>query len=254
MIGRHVALDRFGLAAGVFWALWAWGGAGAQEPAAEQAAASRWISVERLPVHVRDGVRRVLEHPTLETRGPTEFFRGSPELYHWLLDHPDRGVSMWRRLGAKCMDITDRGGGRFGWTDGQGTDIHWETVYRGPQVRIWYAEGEGRPGPALGTIKVRAVAVLRYQLTTDARGRTVIKHQADLFLQTDSKAVALVAKLMGASAPQLARQCVGQMELFYSFLVAYLDRHPERTEPLLLGGLPADAAAAAELRRLLGKT
>ena len=33
--------------------------------------------------------------------------------------------------------------------------------------------------------------------------------------------------LVGNSAPQLAEECVGQMELFYSGPVWYLDRHPE---------------------------
>jgi hypothetical protein len=248
MIGRRNTVRRLGLAAGVLWTLCIGAEAGAQETAAAPQVS---IAIESLPAHVRDNVKKVLERPTLQTRGPAEFFRGDPELYQWLLDHPDRGVSMWRRLGARCMDICDQGNGRFGWSDGQGTDVHWETIYRGPQVRVWYAEGEGRPGPALGTIKVRAVAVLRYAQATDPRGRTVIRHQADLFLQTDSKAVALVAKLMGASAPQMARHCVGQMELFYSFLIAYLDRHPDRAEPMLLGGLPPDMPAAQELHRLL---
>lgn len=260
MIGRRFPLDGLGLLAGVVWVIGAGGVATAQErtaatvaPAAP-VASPHWVTPENLPPHLRDRVRLVLAHPTLETRGPTEVFRGDPELYHWFLDHPDRAVPLWRKLGAKCMDIRDRGNGCFGCSDGQGSDIRWETAYRGQYLRIWYAEGEARPGPLFSAVVVRAVVVLRYRQNTDALGHTVLQHQADLFLHTDSKAVALATKLLGASAPQLARQCVGQMELFFSFPVAYLDRHPERAEALLLGGLPAGSPAAKELRRFLPKT
>ena len=36
------------------------------------------------------------------------------------------------------------GQGRFGWADGQGSDLTWLTAYRGPGVRVWYAEGQAK--------------------------------------------------------------------------------------------------------------
>jgi hypothetical protein len=50
-------------------------------------------------------------------------------------------------------------------------------------------------------------------------GRTVIHHQADFFLHTDSRMVGLATKLLGQSAPKAAEQYVGQMEMFYSAVV-----------------------------------
>lgn len=253
MTRRRFPLDALAMFAGLFGASVACGTAAAQHAPAATAPVEA-LSFDAMPAHVRDGVRLVLTRPTLQARGPAEIFRGNHELYQWLLDHPDRGIPLWKRMGAKCVDIRDRGNGRFGCNDGQGCDIHWETVCKRPGLHVWYAEGEGKPGPLLPPVLVRAVVVLRYQHGADGLGRTVLQQQADLFLQTDSKAVALLTKLMGASAPQLARQCVGQMEIFFSFPVAYLERYPERAEPMLIGGLPADAPAAVEFRRLIGKS
>jgi hypothetical protein len=67
-------------------------------------------------------------------------------------------------------------------------------------------------------------------------------HQADVFVQTDSQTAALITKLLGASAPKLAGQCIGQMEMFFSALAWYVDRHPERAETLLSGLLPPGSA------------
>src|SRR5262249_53304381 len=82
-----------------------------------------------------------------------------------------------------------------------------------------------------------AVVVLHYSEGHDETGRPVLRHQAELAFHTDSKAAALITKVLGPAAPHLAEQCVGQIELFFSALVWYLDRHPEKAWTLLWGGL-----------------
>jgi hypothetical protein len=202
-------------------------------PPAWSPAPAQAVPLDRVPAAVRDRVRRVVEQPTLFARGPAEEFGGSPEVYHWFLDHPDRVAVAWRRLGAPCMEIGDRGNGKFGWVDGQGSDLAWETVYSSPQMRIWYAEGSARPGSLLPLVPVRAVVVLRHRDGADRLGRTLIRHQAEVFLQTDSKTASLITRLIGPAAPRLVEQGAAQLELFFSGLAWYLDRHPERTEKLL---------------------
>lgn len=269
---RGTWISRLALAAGVAWAVWPWAPTPGQEPARPGAeergvwvppsfsprSPSRALAhalAERVPLHelperARENVRLVMETPTLSTRGPIEVFRGRPAFYQWLLNHPDRAVYVWRRLGAKCMEITDRGGGQFGWTDKHGSDVHWETVYHSPVLRVWYAEGCATPGPLLPTVPVRAVAVLHFAESRDPLGQPLLHHQADLYVQTDSKAAVLITKLLGSSAPQLAKQCVGQMELFFSALVWYADRCPDRALPLLFEGLAPGSLAARELRQV----
>jgi len=59
------------------------------------------------------------------------------------------------------------------------------------------------PGPVLPAVPLRAVVVLRYAETSalssllpegQARGRTLMFHQAEVFVQTDSQTAALIAK------------------------------------------------------------
>ncbi len=209
------------------------------------------VPLEDIAAPYGDRVRQVLERPTLTAHGPMEVFACQPLLYSWLLDHPDQAVPLWRRLGAKCMDITDQGGGRFGWSDTHGSEVHWDTVYRGPRLRIWYAEGSVRPAPLLPLVPARAVVVLRFVEGHDRTGRTTLRHQADLFLQIDGRTAALATRLLGASAPRLADQCVSQMELFFSALAWYFGRYPERADRLVSATLPADSPKAQELRRLI---
>jgi hypothetical protein len=232
---RRNPVGWLGLAAGI---LWATSGVQAADPQSGQAtsphaAPGAAIPLERIPPAVRGAVRHVLERPTLTVRGPEELFRGQPGLYQWLLGHPDLCVQLWRGLGARCMDVANLGGGWFGWTDGQGTQFHWETVYADGQCRIWYGEGSSHPTFLLPTIPARAVAVMRFSEFRDSTGRSLIQHQSQLFLQLDNRAAALITRMLGSSGPRLAEQGLAQMQMFFSALVWYLDRHPEQAKILL---------------------
>jgi hypothetical protein len=203
----------------------------AGEDALQKKMAAR-VPLQEIPAGLREQVRQVIEQPTLFGQGPAEAFGGDPALYRWLLDHPDRAVLAWRRLGARCSTISVRPDGTFVWSDEHGSEIRWKTVYDKPALRIWYAEGKVNPA-LLPCIPVRIVVVLRHGERQDGNTQTLIYHQAHVFLQSDSRAAALVNRLLGSSVPRLAEQYVGQLEMFFSGLVWYLDHHPERSEKLL---------------------
>jgi hypothetical protein len=238
---RRFGVGWLSVLAGVLWA--SLGTAGAQE-----AAAPTWesapVPLERLPAAVRESVRQTLAQPTFQARGPAECFICDPRQYHWFLEHPDRAVVVWRRLGAKCVDIQDRGNGRFGWADSLGSDVSWSTLYKDEHMRVWYAEGGVRAGSLMPLLPVRAVVVLRYAEECDQAGQSFMRHQVELLLHTDSKTAALVAKLVGASAPRLGEQYVAQLEMFYSALSWYVGQHPRQAEVLLsdVAGAPMPAA------------
>ena len=193
----------------------------------------RAVPLEQVGDRHRDQVRQVLEKPMLVGRGPAESFFCQPQQYAYFLDHPDQAVKAWRRLGAKCVSINPRGDGRFGWGDDNGSELIWETIVKGPGLRIWFAEGKVRPGPLLPLVPVKAVIVLRHNQTTNAEGDKIMHHQADLFVQTDSKTAAMMTRMLGPAAQRMTEQGLGQLQLFFSGLSWYLDRHPEHTEMLL---------------------
>ncbi len=175
---------------------------------------------------------QVLEKPTLVSKGPSETFPCTPEQYYWLLDNPERCVVAWRRMGAKCASITRRGDGVFGFTDEFGSEVVWETLYQSKEVHVWYAEGKVRPGPVLPMVPVKAIVVLRHKEIKADDGVLKIQHVSDMVLHTDSKVAASVTKMMGQSSQKVAEQGLGQLQLFFSGLSWYLDRHPNQREKL----------------------
>ena len=189
------------------------------------------IPIEQLSAK-QGAVKQILHEPTIVARGPSEKFDCKPEHYEFFLEHPDRAVLAWRRLGAKCVTITDRGGGQFGWGDDFGSDLAWETIHHDANLRIWYAHGKVRPAPMLPLVPVELVLVMHHSEKALVGGRA-IEHHADLFLRTDSKTVLLFARLMGTSTTKAAAQGLTQLQLFFSALSWYLAQHPDRAEKIM---------------------
>jgi hypothetical protein len=236
MAKPQVWLTGLACLAGLVWV----NGVNAQTPAhtatgekMDKAKAAAFVPLAEVPEKFRDGVKTALEKTTLFTQGPSESFPCSPHVYYWLLDHPDRGVVAWRRLGAQCVMISDRGAGRFGWSDEHGSDLNWETVYQSNDRHIWYAEGKVRPAPLLPLVPVKCVVCLRYGEQDGPNGTKLIQHQADMYLYTDSLGATLAAKLLGPAAPRMAEQCVAQMQMFFGGMAWYLYRYPDRAPGLL---------------------
>jgi hypothetical protein len=177
-------------------------------------------------------VKQMMDRPTVQARGPIDSFTCTPEQYSWLLDNPDRAVTAWRRLGAKCVSIQRRGPTKFGYTDEGGTDLTWELIHQAPGMRIWFAEGKVKASSVLPLVPVKALVVLRYTEGKTAEGASMVQHHSEVIIHTDSKAAAAVTKMMGQSAPKLAEQGLGQLQIFFSALSCYVDRHPERVDTL----------------------
>jgi hypothetical protein len=208
---------------------------------ASSIAAARMVPLDSLNPALRERVRKVLSQPTLVTHAPVDEFRASPKVYDWLMDHPDRTTLAWQRLGVACSPITDRGSGRFGWADKEGSEVIWSTIVRTPQLRVWYAEGHVRLGALVPSIPIQFVVVVRHNLPNAEIGQ--IQHQVDIFCHADSRAVNLAYRIVGPTADRMAQEAAEQMLMFFSAMSSYVTQHPEQTERLLA---PAQVRAASK--------
>ncbi len=183
----------------------------------------------------RDQVKSITDQTTFCARGPAESFTCKSDHYHYFLDHPDRAVTAWRRMGAKCVSIQPLANDHFSWSDDNGGKVTWETVHRGQGVRVWVAEGKVRPLAVMRLVPVKVVVILRYTENKNAEGVATITHQTDLFVHTESDVLSLAAKVLGGSVKGKAEEGLGQFQMFFSYLSWRLHRHPEQVAALLKG-------------------
>lgn len=191
------------------------------------------VALEEMPVVTRDALSKVMKSPTITAVSEPAEFVGHTDTYQWLLDNPDRTALAWRKLGVGAVEINRLKDGRFVWKDEQGSELVWQSVARGPVGRVWYAEGRVKPGSLLPTVPVTAVAVLNHSSTARATGDAVIKHQVEVFLHTDSKAAALVTRMLGDSAPKMAADGSEQLLAFFAGIAKYAHNKPDKVASLL---------------------
>jgi hypothetical protein len=212
---------------------------------ADPPAAAPVFPLDALPPAVRGGVQAVLEKPSLTAVGKPESFNANANTYRWLLQHPELDVKLWRLVGAKAADVEVRDG-VYCFHDGQGSEIFWRTAYSAEGVHVWFAEGKMKPALLLPASPFRAVVVMQYSHGKDVNGKPAVRHQVYFYLRCDSRAMALAARILGASAPHMAEQYLGQLEMFYGALAWYLYKDEARARRLFreIGLIVPEPAAA----------
>ena len=203
------------------------------QPGPSAAATVRVVLSEVVEPDYRDKVLAVVRKPTITTRGTYEETHCTPAVYEWLLDHPDRTSLAWRRLKVPCVAITDAGHGRFTWSDGDGSELTWQTVGRFTDGLVWYANGKVKPSAVTPSVPVRAVVVMMYPKQPLGNGTAIISPVTQAYLQTDSRAAKVVMRVLGPAAPRLAEQGAEQLLFFFAGIARYVQEHPERSDELL---------------------
>ncbi len=193
----------------------------------------RVVLSEVVAPEYRDQVLAVVRKPTIATRGAYEDTLCTPAVYEWLLDHPDRTSLAWRRLQVPCVAITDAGNGRFSWSDGEGSELTWQTVGRFADGLVWYATGKVKPSAVTPSVPGRAVVVMLYPKQPLGNGTAIVSPVAQAYLQTDSRATKVVMRMLGPAAPRLAEQGAEQLLFFFAGIARYVQQNPDKSGELL---------------------
>lgn len=181
----------------------------------------------------RDAVMKVVGKPTISTAAAGEEVVCTVAVYEWLYDHPDRVALAWQRLKVPSITITDLGGGKFAWSDDNGSEVVWQTVGTFPDGRVWYATGKVKGAKALPAIPVQGVIVVSHPRKVEKDGVALFAPSAQAYLHTDSRAANLALRALGPQAPKLAEDAAMQLLDFYGGIANYVQKHPKQADELL---------------------
>jgi hypothetical protein len=181
----------------------------------------------------REAVKYVFDNTTLSAKSQPDLFTANSDVYMFFLDHPDRAVSAWRDIGAKCVDIHPRPNKQFAYTDDKGSEIVWRAVVRRGDMRVWYAEGKVKASPLPALVPLKAVAIIRHGEITNPDGTVSLVQRTEMYIHTDSVAVSALMKVMGPQAERYADQGLDMFQTFFSRMSTYMSRDPEYLRALV---------------------
>ncbi len=160
--------------------------------AQEQAAQS--IPFDKLDPAARAKVSAILSDVSIFRRMPVDVMPCDPDLYLFLLDHPDVVVNIWQALGISRITMKQTGPDMYQITDEAGTVGNIQVLYHDQNTQVVYTEGYYN-GPVFGRqLQGRILLVLRSAYLWRPDGRCYITTRLDSFTQLDNIGAEILTK------------------------------------------------------------
>lgn len=140
----------------------------------------------------RGRLQAIADAAAVATDVEAEPFVTRPEIFEYLIDHPDFATHVTRalRLARYRVWRTPEG---LGLDDGWGATGVFHVVHAGTGLRVMYCRGEYNKA-LLPTIHGEAVAVIGWEYTPAPRGRRVVHTRVGGFVKFDSRMMTFAVK------------------------------------------------------------
>jgi hypothetical protein len=172
-------------------------GATSQRSAREEAIRS--IPWKRLAEPQRRKLQYVIQHAGMYRRLPTRVIDCDPDLFTFLLQHPEVVVDVWQMMGVSRVTLARVSDQAYQGDDGAGTTGNVCYLYAdwGPEARnlaVVYAEGAYDGKPFLKPLRAQSVIVLQSGAVQETNGRSYVTVRVDSFVHIEQMGIELVAK------------------------------------------------------------
>ena len=153
-------------------------------PAARQDAIDS-IPMDRLTPSGRARVVWVLENTSVFRRLPIRVIPCDPDLYLFLVQHPDVVVNIWELFGASHLTVRRTAADAYQVTDDVGTSGTLQFLYRSREVHVAYIDGT-YTGKLFGHhVRGRGIVVLRSAYIRDSGSRCYVTSRLDAFMNIE---------------------------------------------------------------------
>ncbi len=156
--------------------------------------AIRSIPLDKLDADARSKVTSVLSSSNIFRRLPVRVVQCDPDLYLFLVQHPDVVVGIWETLGLSQLTMRKIDRDTYRLADGDGTLGSVECLYRSHDTHVVYVEGR-YDGPLFTTpVRGWAVLILKTGYVREPDGRYYITSRLDTFTHLEPGGVEFLTK------------------------------------------------------------
>ena len=157
-------------------------------------AAMRELPLDKIDEADRQRVIEVLKHTSVYRRLPTQVMRCDPELFQFVIDHPEVMANIWQLLGIEDIQLHRTSPTTFDADDGEGTRGQVEVLHRTHDTCLVYAGGS-YDGPLFSQpITGNCVLMLRTAYSREPDGFYYITTRLDVFVQLNHVGLDFLAK------------------------------------------------------------
>ena len=232
---------------------------GASSSRAAAGEAARAIPWQQLSRSDRATVRSVVADASIYRRLPTRVIDCDPDMFTFLLRHPEVVVDTWRLMGVSRVSLSRLSEGAYRGTDGAGTTGQVRVVYAdwgraAKNLAVIYADGGYEGGPLAGPVKAQSVVVLRSGSIREENGRYYVTVRVDSFIRIERLGVEIIAKTVQPWIAHAADQNFIETLTFVSNFSRTAERNPQGMERLASRLPTVDEPTRRELVQLCFQT
>ncbi len=161
--------------------------------------AIRAIPWKRMAEPQRRKLQHVVQHASMYRRLPTRVIDCDPDLFSFLLRHPEVVVDVWQMMGVSKVTLQRVSEQAFQGDDGSGTTGKVRYLYAdwGPEAKnlaVVYADGAYEGPPFINPLRAQSVIVLQSGAVRETNGRHYVTVRVDSFVHIEQMGIELVAK------------------------------------------------------------
>jgi hypothetical protein len=158
--------------------------------------AIRSIPFDKLQAEDKIRVTAAVSGASIFRRLPIQVTPCDPDLYLFLVRHPEVVVNIWEVMKISNVALERTGEDTFRATDGAGTLCEVKYCYSNHETQVIYAEGS-YDGPLFTRpVRAKCVLVLKSGYVQETNGRHYVTSRMDTFVQIDHAGVELLAKTL----------------------------------------------------------
>ena len=152
--------------------------------------------MDKLDADAREKVNSVLSNVGIYRRLPVRMVKCDPDMYLFLVRHPDVVVNIWEVLGVAQIQMRQIDIDTFRLVESEGCVATLEYIYHSHDMQIIYGKWN-YTGPLLARkITGNCLAILKTSYAKDTDGKYLITSSMDGFLSVNSGAVELLARTL----------------------------------------------------------
>jgi hypothetical protein len=212
----------------------------------------------------RHTAQAIVKNASFYRRLPTRVIDCDPEMFNFLLQHPEVVIDVWRVMGISQVTLEKLSAGNgsgavYRGTDGAGTTgtVRFLSSNWGQNARnlaVVYADGRYEGKPFLAPLKAQSILLLRSGAVQETNGRHYVTVRIDSFVRVEQLGVELIAKTVQPWINKTADHNLIETLSFLSNFSRTAERNPQGMQRLATRLATVDEPTRNELVALCFRT
>ncbi len=185
----------------------------------------------------RHTAQTIINNASIYRRLPTRIIDCDPDLFTFLLQHPEVVIDVWRVMGISQVSLDKAPDGVYRGTDGAGTNGTVRYLFSNwgadaQNVAVVYADGAYTGAPFVTPLKAQSIMLLRSAAVRETNGRHYITVRIDSFVRVEQLGVEIIAKTVQPWINKTADQNVIETLTFASNFSRTAEKNPQGMQRL----------------------